>query len=80
MRVATGVVIDIVLGAVIDTIITIMMTVVPEAANTLVEETGARVHAGVIDMTVLAPGGKLDRILGVLSLDSKEALQWSQRR
>lgn len=80
MRVATGVVIDIVLGAVIDTIITIMMTVVPEAANTLVEETGVRVHAGVTDMTVLAPGEKLDRILGVLSLDSKEALQWSQRR
>ena len=75
MRVATEVVIDIVLGAVIDIIIAIMMTVVPGAANTLVEETGVRVHAGVTDMTVLDPGEKLDRILGVLSLDSKETLQ-----
>ena len=80
MRVATEVVIDIVIVAVIDIIIAIMMIVVPEAANTLVEEIGVRVRAGVIGMTILDPDEKLDLILRALSAESREALQLSRRR
>lgn len=55
VKVANGVVTDVVIVAMIGIIIGTMMTAVLEAASALAEEIGAKARAEVTDMTVLGP-------------------------
>ena len=59
VKVANGVVTDVVIVAMIGIIIGTMMTAVLEAASARAEEIGAKARAEVTDMTVLGPDERL---------------------